>query len=186
MHVRQVLFGLHARTLLAVLPDGRLVRTDGASTKTLTRIRNRHYFVSDVLRGGLIVLERPGAVRFLDRSGGRYAFTRVTRRGGSGGTITRLPDGSIAFSVFRMRRHDTIDTVFLLRHGAHVAVPLYSRHLPLSCGHWTSLTYRAGRLLYSSQGRIALIDPTLHRAPIDLTAFADGLGGGETSASWAS
>jgi hypothetical protein len=186
LHVRQALFRPGRRTMLALLRDGSLVRTDGRSWTALTRIVDRRYTLSDVVRGGLIVLVRTGAVLVLDRHGRRYASATFAKRADMGGPLTPLPDGSVAFSVLRVRTHDTVDSVLLVHRGAHTPVRMFTRRLPLSCGHWTNLTYRAGRLLYSSQGRIALIDPAQRRAPVDLTPFARRLAGraGDASADW--
>jgi hypothetical protein len=185
LHVKQSLFRPFGHTLLALLEDGRLVRTDGRTTTTLAHIRNRRYTLSDVLPGGLIVLVRTGGVRILDRDGRRYAFTRLPAETNVEGTIVRLPNGSIVFPTSVRKRNRNVTTVMLLQRG-HRAVRLYTRSVPLSCANWTAIEYRSGRLLYSSVGRIALLDPAGRRAPVDLTAFANAIGGGEASASWAS
>ena len=167
LRFRQSLFEWNASSLLGLTYDGRLVRSDGRSSTTLAHIRARGWAVSGVLRGGLIVLMRPGALLVLDRDGHRYASAAFAERADVGGTITPLPDGSVVFPLLR----GGVDRVLLLRRGARKPVQLLARRLPPSCGHWTALTYHAGRLLYSSQGRIVVVDPSRRQRPIDLTPF---------------
>jgi hypothetical protein len=188
LHLRQTLFRPDRETLLALRYDGSLIRTDGRTTWTIARLRDRRWTLSDVVHGGLIVLVRPGAVLLLDRHGNRYASASFSQHRDLGGTIAVLPDGSIAFSLVHVRRHDAVDSVVLVRPAALRGVTLYTRRLPLSCGHWTGLAYRAGRLLYSSQGRSALIDPSRRHAVVDLTPVARAANGGRddgASADWA-
>jgi hypothetical protein len=186
LHFRQSFFGPDRRTLLALTEDGRLVRTDGRSTATVARVPDRRYTLSDVLDHRLIVLVRPGALLVLDRGGRRYASARFSQHEDPGGTIAPLPDGSLALPLVRVRKHDALDSVVVVRRGGRSLERLLTRRLPLSCGHWTNLTYRDGRLLYSSQGRIVLIDPTQRRDRVDLTWFAGVLAGrgGDASADW--
>ena len=183
LRFRQSLFQWNTSSLLALTYDGRLVRSDGRSSTTLARIADRRWTVTDVLRRGLIVLTRPGALLVLDRHGHRYASTTFAEHADVGGTVTPLPDGSIAFPLLR----GGIDRVLLLQRGARKPVQLLARRLPRSCGHWTSLTYHAGLLLYSSQGRIVLVDPVREERPIDLTPFVRGFAprNDEAFADWA-
>ena len=167
LRFRQSLFQWNTSSLLALTYDGRLVRSDGRSSTTIAHVVDRRWTITDVLRGGLIVLTRTGALLVLDRDGHRYAFAAYSQHADVGGTITALPDGSIVFPLLR----GGIDRVLLLQRGARKPVQLLARRLPPSCGHWTSLTYHRGRLLYASQGRIVVVDPLRKQRPIDLTRF---------------
>ena len=167
LRFRQSLFQWNASSLLALTYDGRLVRSDGRSSTTVAHVADRRWTITDVLRGGLIVLTRPGALLVLDRDGHRYASAVYSEHADVGGTIAPLAGGTIAFPLLR----GGIDRVLLVQRGARTPVQLLSRRLPPSCGHWTTLTYHAGRLLYSSQGRIVIVDPSRKQRPIDLTPF---------------
>jgi hypothetical protein len=187
--VRHSFFDRDAQLLYALMRDGRLVRSDGRFAQTIAHVRDRRYVLSDVLDSGLIVFQRPGSMLFLDAAGRRYASATLDKRANVGGTIAKLPHGTLAFPVIDVRKKHAVDSVLLLRPGARHATAVYTQKLPLSCGHWTTLTYRAGRLLYASQGRIALIDPHRRHSTVALTRFVRALNGegrdDGASADWA-
>ncbi len=129
--------------------------------------------------GRLLELQGSDRLVVLRADGSLFASSPVPRiRGPAGGIDSSLavaPRASaVAFSAAsgRLRGSAAVgaETIYVLRAGAHAAVPLHREPVKFNpCAHFASLQWRGSWLLYgNSEGTLAAIDVTDARRTIEM------------------
>jgi hypothetical protein len=138
----------------------------------------------ELLGANRLVLLRPAG------SGFGHMRLRLDRENISSSIAAAPGGGPVAFTVLSGQPTKGIETVYLLRAGAHTATALHRERLTSRnpCERGAAVEWHGRWLLYStSEGAIVVLDSTGKRRAIDLSSIARRLTGAEggVSAYWA-
>jgi hypothetical protein len=175
-------FDQTSRTLVYVSRRGALIRTDGLRAQTLVAGGLRRWADIRPLEEGrlalidrrLVVLRSDGSVLASDRR--RHNLPAIT----SNGAIAMVATGPLEDGL------RATESVRLLRPGQRSSLRLHTSKVgALGCGHWPTLAWRGGGLLYSTNvGQVVVMKPSSGEH-LDLTAVVKRLPGEFLEARWA-
>jgi hypothetical protein len=134
-----------------------------------------------VLDGGMIWLQGTRRTVVLTSNGFPFAsipsgpVRSARRRFGPPGYPAADPAGD-AVAFVRVRFRPGAMAVFLLRPGDRHARRLYRTRAQLGCGYGASLSWSGSNLLFTTdRGRVAVLDASGSRPPVDLTSVAHAM-----------
>ena len=179
---------------LYFITDGVLVRARGARIQRLASLAGIGMSAGPGLQslGRLLELRDDNRLVVLRPDGSVFARTPLPRSQGQSESISSAlvaaPDGkAVAFAAAvgeandpnaPGRSHGT-ETMFLLRAGAHTAVPVHTERVEFKvCERGASLQWHGKWFLYSnSEGNVAAIDTTSVHHAVELSRFVHSLAG---------
>ncbi|HYY04216.1 MAG TPA: hypothetical protein VE736_10060 [Gaiellaceae bacterium] len=167
-------------TVVFLSPRGDLIRTDGRRVWRIARGFGRNAWV-ERLDGDVLEVTTERREIFLHRDGSRLGISvRADDPAALLTWVIALPGvRGIAYVVrtgLRAGSTPGTNVVYIARPHARPR-RLYAHPVPwLSCGEYASVSYARGRILFvDDEGPVAVLDPTGHAAPVDLTSALDRL-----------
>lgn len=175
-------FDESTRTLLYVSAGGRLVRTDGRSSRRLAELRPLGFSFGNTwiqtLSGGLVAVLDGHRVAVVRGDGSLFAHVAFGRRSTVAATSGLVAGaGGVAFTVTRGRRGP--EDVYVLRAGDSRATRLLHERLRFAgCGRWADLAWHGHWLLYAAtEGPVVVVDAAAPSASLDLSRWVRALPG---------
>jgi hypothetical protein len=177
---------------LVFISHGFVMSARGARVQRLASLSGLGLSADPFLQpiGRLLALEDGHRLVVLHTDGTVFAWTPLPRSDGQSETIssslvTAPRASAIAFAAASgqtadpnaARRSSGTETVYLLRPGAHTAMPVHRERVTFApCERGASLEWRGRWLLYSdTEGKLAVIDATGGHRAIELDRFGTRL-----------
>jgi hypothetical protein len=180
---------------LYFITHGVLMRARGARVQRLVSLRHLRLSARSLWMqplGRLLELEDAGRLVLLRPDGSLFARTPLRgseyREENAVSFLDIEPSASAVAFIVAAGQTSGTETVYVLRAGAHSAVPVYRQWANLAgCEHWARLEWHENWLLYNDvDGDLAAIDTTGAHGVTDLSTLARRLHGAKAgfSAYW--
>jgi hypothetical protein len=175
---------------LYFITHGVLRRAQGARVHPLVSLRHLRLSARSVWMqpiGRLLELQDARHIVLLRSDGSLFAWTPLRgseqRAENEVSFLDITPSASAVAFILAANQ-----TAYVLRAGAHTALPVYTEHAELTgCAHWARLAWHRNWLLYNdAEGRLTVIDSIGAPRVIDLSGLARSLPGAQPgfSAYW--